>query len=162
MIDESVSRRSVVRAAAWSLPVLAVAIAAPAASATDVDLGAFAIYGSCGVLFVSGPGFLLTAGPDAPLPVGTTITIMGSGVANIGVFSVSGGSASVSSPTTTSRLITLTAELPASAVMALRTTLSVMASFTLNASVGIPDGYIATAAKTSGVVDSGATLCSAS
>ncbi|WP_345600490.1 hypothetical protein, partial [Thermocatellispora tengchongensis] len=63
-------------------------MAAPAASASvDTDLGAFGINGSCGVLGVQGPGFLLTAG-SVPLPVGTIFLVTGSGVANIGVFSI--------------------------------------------------------------------------
>ena len=92
------TRRTVVKGAAWSVPVIAAAVATPLAAASTVDVGAFALDGSCGVLGVLGPGFTLTAGPTTPLPVGTSILINGTGIANIGVFSVTGGTATVNAP----------------------------------------------------------------
>jgi hypothetical protein len=161
-VEPTIARRTVMKGAAWSLPVIALAVATPAAAASgDTDLGAFAINGSCGVLGVLGPGFVLTAGPTEPLPVGTTITITGSGIANIGVFSVSGGTANVAVLSNTSRQITLTAELPAGAQLAMRTTLSITVAFQLNAAVSVPTGYVATGAKTAGNVSSTLILCSA-
>jgi hypothetical protein len=156
------SRRSVLRAGAWSVPVIALAVASPAAAASVVDVGAFALQGSCGTLGFLGPGFTLTAGPTASLPVGTTITITGSGVPNIGVFSVTGGTANVTVLSGTSRLITLTSELPAGATMAFRTTLSITNAFQLNAVATLPDGYSGTGAKTAANVSSTLILCSAS
>ena len=158
---KSFNRRNVVIGAAWSVPVIAAAVAAPAAAASSVELGALHLDGTCGTLGVLGPGFTLTAGPTQPLPVGTTIAISGSGVANIGVFSVTGGTASVSVLSGTSRLITLTAELPAGATIAFRTTLSISVAFQLNGTVTIPTGYTATGAKTTAGVNSTLILCSA-
>jgi hypothetical protein len=160
--DGTPSRRSVLRAGAWSIPVVALAVASPAAAASVVDVGAYALQGSCGTLGVTGPGFGLTASPTAPLPVGTTVVITGSGVANIGVFSVSGGTASVAVLSGTSRLITLTSEVPAGATIRFRTTLSITTAFQLNAAVSLPDGYSGTGAKSSGSVSSTLILCSAS
>ncbi|WP_146078082.1 hypothetical protein [Subtercola sp. Z020] len=155
-------RRTVVKTAAWSVPAIALAVAAPMAAASgDVDLGAYRLTGTCGVLGVVGPGFTLTAGPTEALPVGTTITISGSGVANIGVFSVSGGTANVAVLSGTSRQITLTSELPAGATLTARTTLSISVAFGLNAVSTLPTGYIATGAKSAANVSSTLILCSA-
>ncbi|WP_345148763.1 hypothetical protein [Arthrobacter ginkgonis] len=157
-----IDRRNLVKGAAWSLPVIAAAVAAPAASASvDTDLGAFGINGSCGVLGVQGPGFLLTAG-SVPLPVGTIFLVTGSGVANIGVFSISGGTATVQVLSPTSRLITLTGAQPAGTTLSARTTLSTSVAFTLNAVVTIPAGYTSTGAKTAASVNSTMIMCTAS
>jgi len=126
----------------------------------SIDIGAYHLDGSCGVLGILGPGFTLTAG-SAPLPVGTTVTIIGSGVANIGVFSVTGGTASVSVLSPTSRQVTLTSALPAGAVIAFRTTLSISVAFTLNGSTTLPNGYAGTGGKPAGSVSSTLVLCSA-
>lgn len=160
--DKGFSRRTVVKGAAWSVPVIAAAVATPLAAASVVDVGAFTTSGTCGVLGVLGPGFTLTASATAPLPIGTTVTITGGGVANIGVFSVTGGTASVSVLSPTSRQITLTSELPAGATIDFRTTLSISVAFTLNEVVTLPTDYIATGAKTTGSVSSTLILCSAS
>ncbi|TQL54054.1 hypothetical protein [Subtercola boreus] len=157
-----IERRTVVRTAAWSVPVIALAVAAPMAAASgDIDLGAYQLTGTCGILGVVGPGFTLTAGPAQPLPVGTTVVITGSGVANIGVFSVTGGTASVSVLSGTSRQITLTSALAAGATLAFRTTLSITVAFTLNAVASIPTGYAATGGKAAASVSSTLVLCSA-
>lgn len=159
--EKGFSRRTVVKGAAWSVPVIAAAVATPLAAASNVEVGAFTTSGTCGILGVIGPGFTLTASATAPLPVGTTITITGSGVANIGVFSVTGGTADVSVLSPTSRQITLTSELPAGATIDFRTTLSISVAFTLNEVVTLPAGYTATGAKTTGSVSSTLILCSA-
>lgn len=159
--EKIVSRRTIVKGAAWSVPVVALAVASPAAAASTVDVGALRLVGSCGTLGVVGPGFTLQAGPTVPLPAGTTITVTGSGVSNIGVFSVSGGTAAVAVLSGTSRQITLTAPLPAGATLAVRTTLSISVAFTLNAVATVPAGYTATGAKTAANVNSTLVLCSA-
>jgi Thrombospondin type 1 domain len=126
-----------------------------------VDLGAYHGNGTCGILGVQGPGFTLTAGPNQPLPVGTTMIITGSGIANIGVFSVTGGTASVSVLSATSRQITLTAPLAAGSTIAFRTTLSISVAFTLNGVVSLPTGYVSTGGKAAASVTSTLVLCSA-
>lgn len=158
--ERIVSRRSVTAAAAWTVPVVAVAVATPSAAASIVDVGAFQLEGSCGALGLLGPGFTLRAGATTPLPVGTTVTITGSGVANIGAFSVSGGTATVNVLSGTSRQITLTAAVPAGATIAFRTTLSISVAFVLNAVATLPTGYSGTGAKTAGNVTSTLILCS--
>lgn len=127
--------------------------------ACGIELGAFATRGTCGVLGVLGPGFTLTAG-NAPLPVGTTITIVGAGIPSIGVFSVSGGTATVSVLSNVARMITLTGSVPAGATIAMRTTIPITVAFTLNAQVALPNGYQGTGAKLSGTVTSTGNLCS--
>lgn len=165
-IDElarnGVDRRTVIKGAAWTVPVIALAVAAPsAAAASTTDVGAYALNGSCGAPGVLGPGFTLTASPTASLPVGTTLLITGSGVANIGVFSVSGGaSASQAVLSGTSRLFTLTSELAAGATVAFRTTLSTSVRFTLNGAITLPEGYVGTGAKSSATVSSTLIGCS--
>ena len=156
------SRRTVVKGAAWSVPVIAAAVATPLAAASNVEVGAFALDGSCGVLGVLGPGFTLEASATEALPVGTTITISGSGIANIGVFSVTGGTAAVNVLSPTSTQIVLTTAVPAGATIAFRTTLSISVAFTLNAVAALPTGFTGTGAKTAGAVNSTLILCSAS
>ncbi|MDO9396872.1 MAG: hypothetical protein Q7T71_10035 [Herbiconiux sp.] len=153
-------RRTVMKGAAWSLPVVALAVATPSAAASDTDIGAYSLDGSCGVLGLIGPGFELTASATAAIPAGTIITITGSGVANIGVFSVTGGTATVNVLSSTSRSIVLTADLPAGATLAARTTLSITVAFSLNAAATLPTGYIASGAKSAGNVSSTLILCS--
>lgn len=160
--ERILTRRSVTAAAAWTMPVVAVAAAAPlAAASTTTDVGAYALRGTCGTLGVLGPGFTLTASPTAPLPAGTSVTVVGNLVANIGVFSVSGGTASVAVLSGTSRLITLTADLPAGATITFRTTLSISVAFSLTAATTLPEGYQATGAKPAASVSSTLILCSA-
>jgi hypothetical protein len=159
--EKGLDRRTVMKGAAWSVPVIALAVATPAHAASIVDVGAFALRGTCGTLGLLGPGFTLQAGPTTPLPVGTTVIITGNGVANIGVFSVTGGTATVNVLSNTSRQITLTAALPAGATIAFRTTLSISVAFQLNAVATLPTGYSGTGAKTSGNVSSTLILCSA-
>ncbi|MBF4572902.1 hypothetical protein ITJ64_10275 [Herbiconiux sp. VKM Ac-1786] len=159
--EKGLDRRTVMKGAAWSVPVIALAVATPAHAASIVDVGAFALRGTCGTLGLLGPGFTLQAGPTTPLPVGTTVTITGSGVANIGVFSVTGGTATVNVLSGTSRQITLTAALPAGATIAFSTTLSISVAFQLNAVATLPTGYSGTGAKTAGNVSSTLILCSA-
>jgi len=160
-LSNSTTRRAVVKGAAWSVPVIAAAVAAPAASASTSELGALALNGSCGVLGVIGPGFTLTASATAPIPAGTVVTITGSGVANIGVFSVTGGLASVNVLSGTDRQITLNADLPAGATLNLRTTLSISVAFGLSATVTLPSGYTATGGKLTGSVNSTLVFCNA-
>ncbi|WP_309631134.1 hypothetical protein [Nocardioides zeae] len=158
----TISRRSVTRAAAWSVPAVAVVAAAPAFAASGTtDVGAFVLQGSCGATGVLGPGFTLQASGTAPLPVGTTVAITGSGVANIGVFSVSGGTAQVSVLSGTSRVITLTSAVPMGATIAFRTTLSLSAAFRLNAAATLPEGCVGTGSKASASVSNTLVLCSA-
>ncbi|MHC2185229.1 hypothetical protein [Rathayibacter agropyri] len=157
--DRAVTRRSVTSAAVWSVPVVAAVAATPSAAASNGDVGAFTLSGTCGTLGVLGPGFLLKASASEPLPTGTSVTVTGSGIANIGVFSFSGGAATGSILSSTSQLITLTAPLPAGATLAMRTTLSISVAFKLNAAALLPAGYTGTGAKTSGSVSSTLIFC---
>ncbi|MDF2442922.1 MAG: hypothetical protein JWR01_1125 [Subtercola sp.] len=156
-----IQRRTIVKTAAWSVPAIALAVGVPAHAASgDIEVGAFQLNGSCGTLGLLGPGFTLQAG-SAALPVGTSITITGSGIANIGVFSITGGTANVNVLSGTSRQITLTAEVPAGATIAGRSTLSIGVAFTLNAIATLPSGYVGTGSKSAGSVSTLAVLCSA-
>lgn len=160
-IPHSPSRRSVVRATAWALPAVTLVTAAPAFAASPGDVGAYTLVGSCGVLGILGPGFTLTPGAQ-PLPAGTVVTITGTGVANIGVLSISGGLADVNVLSDNVRRVTLTQDLQPGQQLSMRTTLSVSVAFTLTAGSTLPEGYTATGAKTAGSVNSTLVLCSAS
>ncbi|WP_128216801.1 hypothetical protein [Microbacterium enclense] len=104
----------------------------------------------------------MTASPEAPLPVGTTLAISGTGVANIGVFSATpSGYATQTRLSSTSTLFTLTTELPAGATIAFRTTLSTTVRWTLRATTTLPDGYTGTGAKFDATVTSALTGCTA-
>ncbi|MBS3180127.1 MULTISPECIES: hypothetical protein [unclassified Pseudoclavibacter] len=160
-------RRAMLSAAAWTVPILATAAAAPLASAstpTGISAGAFRLVGNCGVQGLIGPGFLLAADPGVALPVGTTILITGSGVASLGLVRVTGqATADVENIGTVLRRVTLTSELPADESIAVRTSLSISSAFTLTAFVILPDGYVeGGGAKPAGNVNSQQILCSAS
>jgi hypothetical protein len=93
------------------------------------------------------------------VPAGTIVDIVGSGIANIGVFAVTGGTASVNALSTTSSRITLTAPLPAGATLAIRTTLSISVAFTLTAVTTLASGYVGTGAKSTASVSTTLILC---
>jgi hypothetical protein len=150
-----------VTTAAWSVPVIAVAVAAPSAAASPIDAGAYTLAGTCGVVGILGPGFTLRADAAEEVPVGTTVVVTGTGVAYIGVFTVTGGSAIVTALSPTSRLITLTAALPAGATLSIRTTLSTSIAFVLNAVSATPAEYVATGAKTTASVTAALITCTA-
>ncbi|PPG35536.1 hypothetical protein C5E10_03765 [Pseudoclavibacter sp. RFBG4] len=155
----TIDRRNLVKGAAWSVPVIALVTAAPFASASTV--GNFSVDGSCAVLGLIGPGFVVTAGAQ-PLPIGTRIDIVGQGGVNIGVFSVTGGTASVNVLSQSASRITLTAPLAANQTLALRSTLSVSVAFRFTATATLPTGFTAgPTAKPSGSVSTLLVLCSA-
>lgn len=156
------SRRTLVKGAAWSLPVIAVAAATPmAAASTETNVGAFSVDGSCGGLGLLGVGFDVTAG-DVALPVGTIINITTSGIANIGLFTLTGGTADIQLLGNTGNQVTLTAPLAAGATLSLRTTISLGVGSTMTANLVLPAGYTAgTGAKSSGTVEQLLVLCDA-
>lgn len=161
--NAGMDRRTVIKAAAWTVPAIAIAVAAPRAAASTSDVGAYSLSGSCGAPGIQGPGFVLVASATAPVPTGTTVLISGTGVSSIGVFS-----STPSGMTTQTRLsgtatqFTLTADLPAGTAISFRTTLSTSARWTLNALTTLPEGYTATGAKSDAVVTSSLTGCSTS
>jgi hypothetical protein len=153
-------RRSVIRSAAWSVPVITVATAAPAFAVSSSDVGAYTLTGTCGVLGVQPPGFVLMASSTSDLPVGTVVNISASGIANAGTWTTTGGSATVTVVNATTRQITLTAPLPAGGALDMRTTLSITTAWTLNASTVLPSGYTSTGGKASASITSTLVLCS--
>lgn len=154
------ARRTLLRAAAWSTPVFAAAVAAPLATASDVIVGDFAIEGTCGTVGELGPGFTLTASPTVALPVGTSFLIVGSGVTNVGVFTLTGGAATVSNLGGQVRMVELTAALSAGQTLAVRSTLSLSVTFTIIAFVTLPDGFQAGPdAKEAASVTSTSSIC---
>ncbi|MCJ1695487.1 hypothetical protein MT349_06810 [Rathayibacter caricis] len=153
--ERIVSRRSVTAAAAWTVPVVAVAVATPSAAASLIDVGPFQLNGSCGLLNVVGPGFTLTASGASALPAGTTLTITGSGVANVALFTATGVTADITALSATSQRIVLTAPVPAGTTVQFRTLLSIAVAFQLNALVAVPPAtHIGTGAKTTATVRS--------
>lgn len=105
--NKGLSRRTVVKGAAWSVPVIAAAVATPlAAASTTLDL---TITGSCAGQFRAAglasnilnaltgalgldPAtrtFTVTAGSTA-VPAGTTFLLSNSGVLNVGLITVTG------------------------------------------------------------------------
>ena len=112
-------------------------------------------------LIVHGPGLLPSASAPAPPPSATAIDTTGTGVANIGVFTITGGTATVTVISPTARRITTTSDIPAGAAIAMRTTLSITVAFTLAAATTLPDGWTGTGSKPNGTVTSTLVLCSA-
>ncbi|GAA3701370.1 hypothetical protein GCM10022377_13680 [Zhihengliuella alba] len=89
------SRRSVTKAAAWSMPVIAAAVAAPMASASPATTFDVAISGSCvGGITVAGinafgdPTFTITAASGV-IPAGTIFNLSTGSLLSLGVISSS-------------------------------------------------------------------------
>ncbi|KQQ05311.1 MULTISPECIES: hypothetical protein [unclassified Rathayibacter] len=151
----SIGRRTLSDAAAWTVPVLAVAATAPAAAASEpatIEVGAYQLTGTCGLRSIVKAGFLLRASPAAALPEGTFVLVRGAGVSDIGIFTADPPIAEILNLSSTTRLITLTSELAAGTQVAFRTNLSIDRFFTLEATASLPDGYSGTGAKTSASV----------
>lgn len=75
------SRRTLATSAAWVAPVVAVAVAAPGASASGghvPDVGAYQLTGRCQGQSILPLSFVLTAGA-VPLPAGTTVGLASTG-----------------------------------------------------------------------------------
>ena len=159
-VERTTNRRAILRSAAWATPVVLAAIATPLAAASqDIEVGAYQIVGTCGMLGFSGAGFILQASTTASLPADTTILIFGSGVPSIGTFSAIGGNASVSVLSSTLRLIRLVDDLGPGESIEIRTTLSTNSTFTLTASGDLPPGYVGTGSKAIAIVTSTISLC---
>jgi hypothetical protein len=150
-----IERRTIMKGAAWSLPVIALAVATPAAAASgDVNVGAFAVNGTCGALDLGaiGAGFTLTAG-SAPLPVGTVVTVSGTGIASIAALGVTGGLASVTVGAS-GQTFTLTAEQAAGSTISFTSLVTIGVGYSLTAVVTLPTGYVAgEGAKDTGSLD---------
>jgi hypothetical protein len=160
------SRRTVVKGAAWSVPAIALAVAAPAASASvvDVNVGDFSVDGTCGVLGLLLPGYTVEASATAALPVGTVITVSSDSVLSLDVLSLTGATADIAlldgGNTAT---ITLTSELPAGQTANLRTLASVNVATSSSATLTLPTGYVAGAgAKDTGSLSTTLIFCNAS
>lgn len=150
--NQGISRRTIMKGAAWSVPVIAAAVATPMAAASG-DAGDFQVNGSCGGLGLLGVGFDITAGA-VPLPTGTTITISTTGILNLGVLTATGGLADVVAVGNTGNLVTLRAPLAAGTTLSLRTLLSVGVGSTMTAVATPAAGYTAGAgAKSTGTVE---------
>lgn len=156
--SRDLSRRSVT-AAAWTVPVVALAVGTPAAAASDGDVGAFVLTGRCALPGVRGPGFTLTAG-SGELAVGTRVIITGRGVASIGTFRASPEIASIEALSGTSRVAVLTSPLAAGATVSLVSSLSSTAQYGLAAMVELVDGIVGTGSKSSASVEQSLSTCS--
>lgn len=121
-----VTRRTVARSAAWSIPVIAAAVAAPSASASVApEQQNVTITADCYGLSILGvgasfPQFTITA-VGAPILAGSTFLLQGDGLANLtigntngaGLLNVISGSAAV---------FTLSKDIPAGAAVTLKVT----------------------------------------
>lgn len=157
----TVSRRSVTRAAAWSVPAVAVVAAAPAFAASPIDVGAFSITGTCGTgnLGLLGVGYRLTAGAT-DLPAGTTVTVTQTGV-NIGLLNSDSSLASVTL-VNGNNVIQLAAPLPANASINFTATINVSVLWSSNATLTLPSGFTSSTGKYTGGIGGTLVLCNAS
>ncbi|MFT4245650.1 MAG: hypothetical protein QM571_03900 [Micrococcaceae bacterium] len=161
--DTELSRRSIVKGAVWSVPVVASAVAVPAMAASPGSVGNFHIDGTCGVVGLLGKGFTLTAAPDNELPVGTVIDITSNNGVDISALTITGGVATINALSKTHQQVVLTAPLAAGQTMNMLTVLSVSVAVTLNAVVTLPAGYTpGSGAKATGKVVSTLILCTPS
>lgn len=138
-VPNGINRRNVVKGAAWSVPVVAAAIASPPASASLSDLGTFSLDGVCGVM-ESGTvetGFDLNFTWERGLDGGTTIDVVGTGLTDIGVFTVTGLDATVTSISPTESRITFTGPTQYGTKPMFRTLINVRPEWTLTGTVTV-------------------------
>ena len=162
---KKIERRTVLKGAAWSVPVIAVAAATPlAAASTATAVNGFQVNGVCGLLGAVAPGFNIAAG-SSPLPVGTQITITTGGV-NVSLIGLGAqsGLATVAVGGTGTQIITLTQALPANTTLSARWLLNVSALSTVSATLSLPTGFVAgTGTKaTGGLTNAVLVTCNAS
>lgn len=79
-----VKRRALIKGAAWSVPVIAVAVAAPAHAASGDVVENVQVEGRCGGIGVAGQGFAIDSG-GSTIPAASTITITRSGPVSLGL-----------------------------------------------------------------------------
>ncbi|WP_424937092.1 MULTISPECIES: hypothetical protein [Bacteria] len=141
--SDVVQRRTIVKGAAWSIPVIASVVATPAATASTGVVDGFRVDGTCGLLGALGPGFTVAAG-TSPIPVGTQVVLESTSVLTVNLVSLSGqGLADVDLLSSNRLGITLTQEIPAGGQMNIRWLLSVTVLTTTTASLTLPAGSTA-------------------
>ena len=154
-----ISRRTVVRGAVWSAPVLLTVVAAPAASASvPRTVTGELIIGHCGTIGLVNPTFSIYSGSG--LPVGTTFTIKRTGASlDLGGTSINGVSATMSgSPASVT--FTTTAEMgPGQNATISLPAISLRPNQTVTATITFPAGYVGTG-KDTGTISTTAVLCS--
>ncbi|MBO0984666.1 hypothetical protein [Rathayibacter sp. SD072] len=144
MPENSISRRSLTKSAAWSVPVVAVAVAAPmAAASTTVDI---VVSGSCATLSVVGtagtaPRFTASAVGGGVIPAQTQFTLSSTSLASV---NVQAAGASVEVLPNGDRVLTVLADttsLTVSLTPGSGIDVVLLASFTLSVR-SIPTGYV--------------------
>ncbi|GEM_PF-6279384 len=134
----TVARRSIVRGAAWSVPVVATAIAAPLAAASINDIGHFEFFGLCGDEAQGvHPGFQLTADPRKALPAGLTLIFHMTDGRAVLPLDVTNGHTSQTSDGWEDTL-TLLASVPPGQSMTIRSAYAAGTGFRLNATIVLP------------------------
>lgn len=148
------------KGAAWSVPVIAAAIAAPAAAASVemIEVGAYSILGSCPLRPSTRPVISIVPG-SAALPVGTTILLTVAGSVIFNSFGSSGGGTGFTWISPSSVLVDLPWGLSVGAVLNISSELSSTAEFTLTATGSLPSGYLGTGAVTTVTVSSSQEGC---
>lgn len=114
MPENTISRRTLAKTAAWSVPVVAVAIAAPMAAASNQVATDIAVSRSCPDLTVLGsvPQFTITSSTGV-IPAGTTFTLQGDQLANV---ALEGTNATVLVVSDTIRSIVIPNDVPSATV----------------------------------------------
>ncbi|AZZ52708.1 hypothetical protein [Rathayibacter festucae] len=141
MPENSISRRNLAKTAAWSVPVVAVAIATPAAAASNATVD-IVVSRTCRTLTLGNavPRFTVSA-VTGDIPVGTTFTLSSPRLANVGV-SASGASVGVLVNNTVT--FTITTATP-SAIIDITGVLGVFALAEFRLSLAsVPAGYTET------------------
>mgnify|MGYP001030763765 CR=1 FL=1 len=169
-VNKGVERRTVLKGAAWSVPVIAVAAATPfAAAATGApeQVNGFQVDGSCGLgnLGLLGPGFTVTAG-TSPIPQGTQIIIDSASVISADLIGL-GANESLADVTILNgnAIVTLSSELPATETLEIKWLLSVtldLGTVGTTATLNLPSGYTAgSGTKSTGTLSQTLVLCNA-
>lgn len=113
MPENSLSRRSLAKTAAWSVPVVAVAMATPAAAASNATVD-IVVTKSCATIGLLGtfPEFTISA-TSGDIPAGTTFTLSGPSLASV---TLTASAATVGVLVGTNRTITIGSATPTATV----------------------------------------------
>ena len=162
--NSGVSRRSLVKGAAWSVPIIAVAASTPiAAASNETVVDGFSVDGSCGLLGAVNAGFIVKAG-TTPLPVGTRILVTTNRtIADVNVISINGAGAPLADIdllSSGSISVTLEEEVPAGGTFNLGWLLSISVLTNTTATLTLPTGYTAgDNVKNTGTLEQTLILC---
>lgn len=151
-----------VKAATWVVPVVAVALAAPAAAASTTNVGAYQLVGVCDIT-TGLPKLVLSADALHPLPAGTVVSIKSQpGTISLDSVEVAEGTVSVIRLNQFEIDLILTSPLTAGRSLEFRPTARPPEYYSLAAFAPVPPTAVGVGSKTNAFMTKAQTECYAS